>query len=156
MRLEEAGGIRMVDVGEKEKTRREAVARGRVTMRPETLDLIAHGKVPKGDVLTVAQVAGIMATKRTPDLVPLCHNIDLSGAEVRLWIDREESAVLVEARVRAEAKTGAEMEALTAVSVACLTVYDMCKAVQKDMEITGIKLVAKSGGKSGVYIREGE
>lgn len=146
----------MVDVGEKGKTRREAVARGRVTMRPETLDLIAHGKIPKGDVLTVAQVAGIMATKRTPDLVPLCHNIDLSGAEVRLWIDREESAVLVQARVRAEAKTGAEMEALTAVSVACLTVYDMCKAVQKDMEITGIKLVAKSGGKSGVYIREGE
>jgi cyclic pyranopterin phosphate synthase len=146
----------MVDVGGKDVTAREAVARGRVKMPQETLEMIASGKMPKGDVLAAAQVAGIMAAKRTPDLVPLCHPLDLAGVDVRLHLDWESGAVEVEAAVRAEAKTGAEMEALTAVSVACLTVYDMCKSVQKDMVISDVRLVSKSGGKSGVYLREGE
>ncbi len=146
----------MVDVGGKDVTVREAVARGRVMARHETLELIAQGEIPKGDVLGAAQVAGIMAAKRTPDLLPLCHPLQLAGVNVRLWLDSKSSAVEVEATVRAEAKTGAEMEALTAVAVACLTVYDMCKAVQKDMEISCVRLVSKTGGKSGAYLREGE
>lgn len=154
--LDPAGGVRMVDVGDKEVTEREAVAIGTVRMKPETLSLIAEGVMPKGDVLTTAQVAGIMAAKRTPDLIPLCHPLDLAGVTVDLSLDRETSAVNVRSTVRLSARTGAEMEALTAVSVACLTVYDMCKAVDKDMEITGIRLVRKSGGKSGLYVREGE
>ncbi len=154
--LDPEGGVRMVDVGDKAITAREAVARGRVLMRPETLDLIAQGKMPKGDVLAIAQVAGIMAAKRTPDLIPLCHPLNLSGVNVRLWPDRDAGAVEVEASVRVEARTGAEMEALTAVSAACLTVYDMCKAVQKDMVISEVRLARKSGGRSGLYVREGE
>jgi len=154
--LDPHGGVGMVDVGGKGVTAREAVARGRVRMLPETLDLIAGGKAPKGDVLAAAQIAGIMAAKRTPELIPLCHPLSLTGVGVRLWLDRESSAVEVESIVRVEAKTGAEMEALTSVSVACLTVYDMCKAVQKDMEITDVRLVSKTGGKSGSYVREGE
>jgi len=146
----------MVYVGDKQVTDREAVAIGAVRMRSETLDLIAKGGLPKGEVLTTAQVAGIMAAKKTPDLIPLCHSLDLAGVSVDLSLDRETSAVRVRATVRLSSRTGAEMEALTAVSVACLTVYDMCKAVDKDMEITGIRLVRKSGGKSGLYVREGE
>lgn len=154
--LDPEGGIRMVDVGDKPVTARVAVARGRITMRQDTLALIAEGKMPKGDVLTIAQVAGIMAAKKTPELIPLCHPLNLSAVNVRLWLDREAGSVEVEASVRVESKTGAEMEALTAVSAACLTVYDMCKAVQKDMTIGDVRLVQKSGGKSGAYVREGE
>jgi len=152
--LDPEGGVRMVDVGKKPVTEREAVARGRVRMRPETLEMVASGSLPKGDVLALAQVAGIMAAKRTPELIPLCHPLQLSSVDLRLWPDRDSSSVLAEATVRVEAKTGAEMEALTAVSVACLAVYDMCKSAQKDMEITDICLVRKSGGKSGTYVRE--
>lgn len=154
--LDPRGGVRMVDVGAKDVTEREAVARGRVKMKPETLDLIARGGVPKGDVLAVAQVAGIMAAKRTPDLIPLCHPLNLSSVGVRLFLDEERSSVEVESEVRVRSRTGAEMEALTAVAAACLTVYDMCKAVEKGMEVTDIRLVRKSGGKSGLYLREGE
>lgn len=146
----------MVDVGDKAVTARVAVARGGVTMRPDTLALIAEGKMPKGDVLAIAQVAGIMAAKKTSEIIPLCHPLNLSSVNVRLWLDPGRNSVEVEATVRVEAKTGVEMEALTAVSAACLTVYDMCKAVQKDMEITDLRLVSKSGGKSGSYVREGE
>lgn len=154
--LDPLGGVRMVDVGAKAVTAREAVARGMVRMRPETLALIAKGEMPKGDVLVTAQVAGIMAAKKTPDLVPLCHPIGLGSIEVRLDTVKDPAAILVEAAVKVISQTGAEMEALTAVAVACLTVYDMCKAVDKDMEITGIRLTRKSGGKSGSYVREGE
>lgn len=151
--LDPTGGVRMVHVGNKPVTEREAVARGRVRMRPETLEMVASGSLPKGDVLVMAQVAGIMAAKRTPELIPLCHPLQLSSVDLRLWPDRDSSSVQVEATVRVEAKTGAEMEALMAVSVACLAVYDMCKSVQKDMEVTDICLVKKSGGKSGSYVR---
>jgi len=154
--LDPEGGVRMVDVGAKEVTTREAVARGLVRMKAGTLDLIAKGAMPKGDVLVTAQVAGIMAAKKTGDLIPLCHPLDLAGVDVHLSLDKDASAVSVESRVRLSSRTGAEMEALTAVAVACLTVYDMCKAVDKDMEVTDIRLVQKSGGKSGTYIREGE
>ncbi|MEX0974918.1 MAG: cyclic pyranopterin monophosphate synthase MoaC [Bacillota bacterium] len=154
--LDPRGGVRMVDVGNKDVTERQAVARGRVKMKPETLDLIAHGGVAKGDVLALAQVAGIMAAKKTPDLIPLCHPLDLSSVTVRLILDEESSSVEVEAQVRVLSRTGAEMEALTAVAAACLTVYDMCKAVEKGMEVSDIRLVQKSGGKSGHYVREDE
>ncbi len=154
--LDPCGGVRMVDVGDKAVTAREATARGSVRMKKETLTLIAKGQMPKGDVLVTAQVAGIMAAKKTKDLVPLCHPLELSGIEVRLSLQEEPVAVSVESTVKVDSKTGAEMEALTAVAVACLTVYDMCKAVDKSMEITNIRLIRKSGGKSGAYVREGE
>ena len=154
--LDPKGGVRMVDVGAKDVTAREAVARGLVRMKCETLDLIGRGAMPKGDVLVTAQVAGIMAAKKTGDLIPLCHPLELVGVDVQLSLDKDAGAVSVESRVRLNSKTGAEMEALTAVAVACLTVYDMCKAVDKGMEVTDIRLVRKSGGKSGTYIREGE
>ena len=145
------GHARMVDVSEKAITVREATARGRVTMQPATLALIVEGRVPKGDVFAVARVAGIMAAKRTPDLIPLCHPLPLSGVEVVLTADHDAAAVEVEATARTTAQTGVEMEALTAVSVAALTVYDMCKAVERTIRIGDIRLVAKSGGSSGDY-----
>jgi cyclic pyranopterin phosphate synthase len=141
----------MVDVGAKGDSAREATARGRIVMRPETLALIASGGVAKGDVLTVAQVAGIMAAKRTHELVPMCHPLLLTGIDVRLTPDEARSAVEIEATVRTTGKTGVEMEALTAVSVAALTVYDMCKAVDRGMRIERVRLVRKTGGKSGVW-----
>jgi len=146
----------MVDVSAKEVTAREATACGRVVMRPETLALIVEGRVPKGDVLAVARVAGIMAAKRTHDLIPLCHPLALSAIEVRLEPATGggaamEAVIAIEATVRTTGRTGVEMEALTAVSVAALTVYDMCKAVERGMSIEGIHLTAKSGGKSGDY-----
>jgi cyclic pyranopterin phosphate synthase len=144
----------MVDVSAKAETHRVATARGRVTMRPETLALIVDGQLPKGDVLAVARVAGIMAAKRTSDLVPLCHPLQLSGVEVTLTPDAEASAVEIEATVRTTGQTGVEMEALTAVTVAGLTVYDMCKAVERTMHIEAVRLVAKSGGKSGDFRAE--
>ena len=152
--LDAEGRARMVDVSAKAETAREATARGRVVMRPETLELIVEGRVPKGDVLAVARVAGIMAAKRTPDLVPLCHPLPIAGVELRLEPDRASSAIDIEATVRTTGRTGVEMEALTAVSVAALTIYDMCKAVERTMRIDGVRLVAKSGGKSGDFRAE--
>jgi len=154
--LTPAGEAHMVNVGQKPVTQRRAVARGAVTMAPATLALIAAGGVPKGDVLAAARLAGIMAAKETPHLIPLCHPLNLGGVEVRLRLDKGASCVEIEAEVTLAGRTGAEMEALTAVSVAALTVYDMCKAVDKGMSIEHIRLVAKSGGKSGIYRREGE
>lgn len=147
--LDERGQARMVDIGAKPDTVREAIARGEVVMSPATLALIRAGDVPKGDVLAVARIAGIMAAKRTPELVPLCHPLLLTSVEVDLSLDDERSAVLIEARVRCTGQTGVEMEALTAVSVAALTVYDMCKAAERGMRIQNIRLARKSGGRSG-------
>lgn len=144
----------MVDVSGKADTARIATARGRVRMKPETLALIQSGGVPKGDVLAVAQVAGVMAAKRTADLIPMCHPLPLTGIDVRLTPNEAESAVDIEATVRTTAKTGVEMEALTAVSVAALTIYDMCKAVDRAMRIEAVRLARKSGGKSGDIVLE--
>jgi cyclic pyranopterin phosphate synthase len=146
----------MVDVSPKRVTAREAVARGEVTMRPATLDLVAAGRLPKGDVLTVAKLAGVMAAKRTADLVPLCHPLPLSHVDVTLEPDPARACVRIESRVRVEARTGVEMEALTAVAVAGLTLYDMCKAVDRGMTIGAIRLVEKRGGRSGTFVRRGE
>ena len=148
------GHARMVDVGAKPDTERVAVARGHVVMRPETLRLIAEGELPKGDVLSVARVAGIMAAKRTPDLIPLCHPLLLTHVSLSLAANERESRIDIEATVRTSGKTGVEMEALTAVSVAALTIYDMAKAVEKTMRIGDIRLVSKSGGKSGDLVLE--
>ena len=139
----------MVDVSGKRDTARKATARGNVYMSAETLSLIVSGKGAKGDVLTTAQIAGIMAAKRTHELIPLCHPLPLTGIEVSLEPDEGRGAIEITATVRTTAKTGVEMEALTAVSVAALTVYDMTKAAQKDMRIGDIRLVRKTGGKSG-------
>jgi cyclic pyranopterin phosphate synthase len=147
--LDESGRARMVDVTAKDDTVREAVAKGSVRMKPETLALIQSGGVPKGDVLAVAQVAGVMAAKRTHELIPMCHPLLLSAIDVRLEPDEKESAVHITATVRTTGKTGVEMEALTAVSVAALTIYDMCKAVDRGMRVEGVRLARKSGGKSG-------
>ena len=149
--LDAEGRATMVDVSPKEDTERRATARGSVVMSPETLALIQSGGVPKGDVLTVARLAGIMAAKRTPDLVPLCHPLMLTSVKVELKPDPERNAVDIEATCKLTGKTGVEMEALTAVSVAALTVYDMCKAVDRSMRIGDIRLTHKSGGKSGSY-----
>ena len=141
----------MVDVGAKPETERLAVARGRVIMKPETLALVKAGALGKGDVLGVARLAGIMAAKRTAELIPLCHPLALSSVTVDLTLDEAASAVEIEAKVTLTGRTGVEMEALTAISVAALTVYDMCKAVDRGMTISDIRLTLKSGGKSGTY-----
>jgi cyclic pyranopterin monophosphate synthase len=151
--FDEAGRARMVDVGAKPDTAREAVARGTVLMRPETLARIREGRVAKGDVLAVAQVAGIMAAKNTPQLIPMCHTLLLSGVELAFSLDDTASSVRIEATVRTVGKTGAEMEALTAVTAAALTIYDMCKAVDREMTIEHVRLARKSGGKSGTFER---
>jgi cyclic pyranopterin phosphate synthase len=149
--LDEQGRARMVDVGAKPDTERLAVARGRITMQPETLALVRGGAVKKGDVLTVAQVAGIQAAKRTHELIPMCHPLLLThvGVELTPGEAKAEAWIEIEATVRTRGKTGVEMEALTAASVAALTVYDMCKAADRGMEIGPVRLVHKSGGKSG-------
>ncbi len=152
--LDDQGRARMVDVGAKPDTERVAVARGEVRMRPQTLRLIAEKGVPKGDVLAVAQVAGIMAAKRVPELVPLCHPLLLSKVDVQFNIDEQTSRIEITAEVHSTGKTGVEMEALTAVSVAALTIYDMAKAVERTMRIGEIRLVRKSGGKSGEIVLE--
>ena len=149
----EQGRAKMVDVGEKPPTRRTAAAGARVLVSPETFALIRSGGMKKGDVLTVAQIAGVMGAKRTPDLIPMCHPILIDGIDLDLSLDEERCSVEIRASVSCGGRTGVEMEALTAASVAALTVYDMCKAVQKDMEITDICLLSKSGGKSGDYHR---
>lgn len=151
--LDEQGRAAMVDVGAKAATSREAVAQGEVRMRPETLAAIRDGNVPKGDVLATARVAGILAAKRTPDLIPLCHTLLLSKVAVTFEIDEAESRVLITATVRCQGKTGVEMEALTAVSVAALTIYDMAKALEKTMTIGAVQLLEKRGGKSGDWRR---
>ena len=152
--FDEHGRARMVDVGEKDQTVRRAVAAGRVLVNRETYELIASGGMKKGDVLTVAQIAGIMGAKRTPDLIPMCHPILMDGVNVMLTLEEAACAVEIRAEVTCTGKTGVEMEALTAVSTAALTVYDMCKAVQKDMVIDQIRLVSKTGGIHGNYHRE--
>ncbi len=147
--FDESGRARMVDVSQKDDTQREAIAKGRVRMLPETLALIREGKAQKGDVLGVAQVAGIMGAKSTPQLIPMCHPLLLSQVSVEFELDEAASAVNITATVRTIGKTGVEMEALTAVTVAALTIYDMCKAVDRGMRIEDVRLVRKSGGKSG-------
>ena len=146
----------MVDVSAKAVTQREAVARGEVRMQPSTLAQIAAGALPKGDVLSVARLAGIMAAKRTADLIPLCHPLPLAHVDVELTPDTKGACVRIEGRVRVEARTGVEMEALAAVAVAGLTLYDMCKAIDREMTIAAIRLVEKSGGRSGRFVRRGE
>jgi cyclic pyranopterin phosphate synthase len=145
-----AGRAAMVDVSAKAETVREATARGRITMRPETLALIAEGRAGKGDVLGVARLAGIMAAKRTADLIPLCHPLPLSSVSIELELT-EPDAVEIAATVRTAGRTGVEMEAMTAVTVAALTIYDMVKAADRGMRIEGVRLTRKSGGKSGTY-----
>jgi len=152
--LNEAGEAHMVDVGDKAATLREAVAEGRICMQPETLRLILEGGHKKGDVLAVARVAGIMAAKRTAELIPLCHPIALTRVEVELTPDERNIAIRCRAIAATVGPTGVEMEALTAVQIALLTIYDMCKAVDRGMTLTDIGLVAKSGGKSGTWRRE--
>jgi len=145
------GKAAMVDVSDKDVTERTATARGSVIMRPETLALITGGEVKKGDVLSVARLAGIMGAKRTPDLIPLCHPLALTSVKVDLSVDPDRNAVDITATCRVAGRTGVEMEAMTAVAVAALTVYDMCKAVDRGMRITEIRLTHKDGGKSGRY-----
>ena len=152
--FDEKGHAHMVDVTPKAETLRVAVARGHVSAKLETLQLIAERGFAKGDVLEVARLAGIMATKRTGDLIPLCHPLALTSVKVDLSINEAEHRVEIEAEVQIVGRTGVEMEALTAVSVAGLTVYDMCKSVDREMEISDIRLVKKTGGKSGTFIRE--
>jgi len=152
--FDSAGRAHMVDVGEKAETQRTAIAAGRVLVNEQTLALIKTGGCKKGDVLSVAQLAGIMGAKRTPDLIPLCHPVLLSGVNVTLSLNEAESAIEIIASVTCTGQTGVEMEALTAVSAAALTVYDMCKAVQRDMVIDQIRLMKKTGGKSGNFTRE--
>ena len=149
----EEGRAKMVDVGEKPVSRRTAVAAGRVLVNEATFALIRSGGMKKGDVLTVAQIAGIMGAKRTPDLIPMCHPIVMDGIDLALTLDEARCSVEITATVTCGGRTGVEMEALTAVSAAALTVYDMCKAVQKDMTITDIRLVRKTGGVHGDYDR---
>ena len=144
----------MVDVTDKKTTDRMAVARGEISMRPETLALIREKKVEKGDVFSVARVAGIMGAKRTPDLIPMCHPLNISSVDLSLTAQENPARVEIEARVRVSGQTGVEMEAMTAVSVCALTIYDMCKAVDREMSIGRIRLVKKSGGKSGTFIRK--
>jgi len=147
--LDQQGRVQMVDVGSKPTTDREATAKGYVSMQPETLRLIQRGLMKKGDVLTVAQLAGIMGAKRTSELVPLCHPLPLNQVNVELELDEAQGRVNITATASTSAKTGVEMEALTAVSVAALTVYDMCKAVDRQMRIEGVRVVRKRGGRSG-------
>ena len=147
--LDEQGNAKMVDVGDKDVTSREAVARGHVSIQPETLRLIKVGLMKKGDVLTIAQLAGIMGAKKTSELIPLCHSLPLDRVDVDLELDEAESRINITATAKTTARTGVEMEALTAVSVAALTLYDMCKSVDRGMRIEGVRLVKKSGGRGG-------
>ena len=152
--LDDEGNAVMVDVSDKQATQRTATAKGTVTMEPETMALIQAGGVKKGDVLSVAHLAGIMGAKRTPDLIPLCHPLELTSVTVDLVCDPGRNAVDITATCKLKGQTGVEMEALTAVAVAALTVYDMCKAVDRGMKITDVRLVQKAGGKSGTFEAE--
>lgn len=152
----EQGRAKMVDVGDKKISRRTAAAAGRVLVNEDTFSLIRSGGVKKGDVLTVAQIAGIMGAKRTPDLIPMCHPILMDSVDLELTLNEERLCVEIQAVVSCDGRTGVEMEALTAVSTAALTVYDMCKAVQKDIVISDIRLLRKTGGVHGYFSREEE
>ncbi len=154
--IDERGHAQMVGVGDKPVTHRVCLARAEVRMAPETLARIAEGRMPKGDVLLTARLAGIQAAKRTDEWIPLCHSLPLDGIEIELTPDPSESRVLLEARVETHARTGVEMEALVAVSAAGLTIYDMCKAIDREISIGGVRLVSKSGGKSGTWTRPDE
>jgi cyclic pyranopterin monophosphate synthase len=152
--IDDQGRARMVDVSDKGETNREAVARGRIVMQSRTLELICAGEIAKGNVLTTAQIAGVMAAKKTHELIPMCHPLMLTAIDIDLVPNREDISIDITARVRTTGKTGVEMEALTAVSVAALTVYDMCKAVDRGMQIDRIRLARKSGGRSGEIVLE--
>ncbi len=153
--INEEGRAKMVNVSEKSDTIREAVAIGYVSMKRETLERIKEGTISKGDVLAVAQVGGIMGAKNTPQIIPMCHPIMISGCDISFRIDFENNRIEITATTNTVGKTGIEMEALTAVSTAALTIYDMCKAIDREMVINNIMLVKKSGGKSGIFEREG-
>ena len=152
--LDNMGKPRMVDVSVKEATLREATARGKVLMKPETAQAVQAGGFAKGDVLTVAKVAGITAAKKAGELIPLCHPIEITGVDISFSVDGLKGEVGIEAGVKTVGRTGVEMEALTAVSVAALTIYDMCKSADRAMVISGIKLTRKSGGRSGTFVRD--
>lgn len=152
--IDEEGNARMVDVSGKEITLREAVAVGKITMKKDTLDMIIDGTMPKGDVLSTARIAGIMGAKKTFELIPMCHNLPIDSVKIELNHNQEDSSIDIIATTRCTWKTGIEVEALTAVSVAALTIYDMCKAVDKEMVIGNIQLVKKTGGKSGTFLKE--
>jgi cyclic pyranopterin phosphate synthase len=152
--IDDAGRARMVDVTDKDVTERIAVARGRIVMERATLALLLRGEIAKGNVLTTAQIAGVMAAKKTHELIPMCHPLLLTGIDVDLTPDEAASAIEITATVKTTGKTGVEMEALTAVSVAALTVYDMCKAVDRGMRLEDVRLVSKSGGRSGEWTAE--
>ncbi|NLJ60161.1 MAG: cyclic pyranopterin monophosphate synthase MoaC [Firmicutes bacterium] len=154
--LDESGNARMVDVSSKPETARLAVARCRVSMSGSTLSMIKSGAGPKGEVFGTARIAAIMACKKTPDLIPMCHSIPVTGIDVAFKTDEESGIVEIQVTVKTVGKTGAEMEALSGAAVAALTIYDMCKAVDKSMTISDLRLVRKSGGKSGEFVREGE
>ncbi len=149
--IDERGQARMVDVGGKEATRREAIAEAIVTMSPETLRLVVEGQMKKGDVFGAARLAGIMAAKKTPELIPLCHPLPIDAIHLDFTVDEDASSVVIHAAIGTTARTGVEMEAMVAASVAALTVYDMCKAAEKGITIKGIRLIKKSGGKSGLW-----
>ena len=153
--LDETGGISMVDVGEKRVTQREAVAAATIRMSPDTLKKLVARALPKGDVLTTAKVAGVLGAKQTPALIPLTHPVALSSVDITFDIDQKEGTIEVRAIVRCEAKTGVEIEAMTACAVAALTIYDMCKSAEKGITIESVQLMRKSGGKSGVWERQG-
>lgn len=152
--LDEKGKARMVDVTRKASTVRTAVARGKILMHPETVDMIESEGIAKGNVLGVAKIAGIMAAKRTSDLIPMCHPLELTGMDMQFTINRDRGEITIEAKVSTVGRTGVEMEAMTAVSVAALTIYDMCKSADKWMILSDIKLMTKQGGKSGTLVRE--
>jgi cyclic pyranopterin monophosphate synthase len=154
--IDTGGKAQMVDVGGKPDSVREARARGAIVMQPTTLELIQRNAVEKGDVLAVAKIAGIMAAKRTAELIPLCHPLPLSTVDLTFQFNVPEAQIEIESMARVTGKTGVEMEALTAIAAAALTVYDMCKAVDHDMRITDIRLIEKRGGRSGIYRRSGE
>ncbi len=152
--LDEKGKARMVDVTVKEPSIREAFARGKVLMQKDTIALIAGGGIPKGDVLGVARIAGILAAKKTGEIIPMCHPLELTGIDVQFKTNEESGEIIIEARVKTVGRTGVEMEAMTAVSVAALTIYDMCKSADKNIILSDIKLISKHGGKSGSFIRK--
>jgi len=152
--FDKGGQVRMVDISAKPETVREAVARGVIYMKPGTFRMIEDKKISKGDVLGVARVAGIMAAKRTHDIIPMCHSIEVTGVDITFRPSRERNCIEIKVSVKTVGKTGAEMDAIMSVSVTALTIYDMCKSVDKDMTITDICLLKKSGGKSGTYIRK--
>lgn len=154
--LDGKGRARMVDVSAKRVTVREAQARARVLMKPSTLELILSGEVEKGDVLAVARIAGIMAAKRTSELIPMCHPIAITSVETDFQVDRSDSSIIVLVKVKTCDRTGVEMEALTGAAVAALTIYDMCKAVDRSMTVTDLQLLEKKGGRSGIFVRGAE